>query len=66
MQTGNYRAYATMPRNEFSTNDQDLRNNPKRSDNCLVRVFARDLRIYGGLIVDLMIGSSLSFAVFVF
>ena len=28
MQIGNYRAYATMPRNEFSTNNQDLRKNP--------------------------------------
>ena len=31
MQIGNYRAYATIPRNEFSTNDQDLRKNPKEA-----------------------------------
>ena len=37
VQIGNYRAYATMPRNKFSTNDQDLRNNPTEA-NCLVRV----------------------------
>ena len=28
MQIGNYRAYATISRNEFSKNDEDLRKNP--------------------------------------
>ena len=28
MQIGNYRAYATMRRNEFGTNYQDLQKNP--------------------------------------
>ena len=28
MQIGHYRANATIPRNEFSKNDQDMRKNP--------------------------------------
>ena len=65
MQIGNYRAYATMPRNEFSTNDKDFRKNPTLAT-IVCKGIARDLRIYGGLIVDPMIRSSLFFAVFVF
>ena len=62
---GNYRAYATKPRNEFSKNNQDLQKN--RTEAKLSNTgISRDLRIYGGLIVDLMIWSSLFFAVFVF
>ena len=60
MQIGNYRAYETILRNEISKNDQE------RIHNCRVRVF---LGIYGfivGMMVDLMIWSSLFFAVFVF
>ena len=65
VQIDNYRAYATIPRNEFSTNDQDLWNNHTDATiSC--KVIARDLRIYGGLIVALVIWSSIFFAVFVF
>ena len=65
MQIGNYRAYATIPRTEFSKMSktcEKILQKPKLSCTGISRV----LLIYVGLTVDLMIWSSLFFAVFVF
>ena len=65
VQIDNYRAYATMPRKNLAqmtrTYEIILQ---KRQLSC--KGIACDLRIYSVLIVDLMIWSSLYFAVFVF
>ena len=39
MQIGDYRAYATILRNEFSENDQDLRNNPTETTMIVVNEY---------------------------
>ena len=39
MQIGNYRAYATIPRNEFSKIDQDLRKNPTEATSVVYGYF---------------------------
>ena len=39
MQIGNYRAYATIPRKEFSKNDQDLRKYPTEATIVMYRYF---------------------------
>ena len=54
MRIGNYRAYATIPINELSTSYQDVRKIPQKRQ-LSSKGIAQDLRIYGGLIVDLMI-----------
>ena len=54
MQNGNFRDYATIPRNEFSKNDQDFRKNPTEATIVLYG-YCPGATDYGGLIVDLMI-----------
>ena len=66
MQIGNYRVYATIPRNEFSKIDQDLQKNPTEASIVVYVYFPGFTDLWLDNFFDLTIWKFLFFSGFVF